>query len=62
MKSILKVLLLGSLMIVSRLNKHNWQLTPQPVEVIIPATYPMSGNELTKTVNTPIQQLYISQR
>ncbi|MDQ4139208.1 MAG: hypothetical protein M3142_01665 [Bacteroidota bacterium] len=62
MKSILKVLLLGSLMIVSRLNKQNWQIATKSNKVNIPAAYPLSNNNLTKVVNSPIQQLYISQK
>ncbi|QMU27025.1 hypothetical protein [Adhaeribacter radiodurans] len=62
MKSILKLLLLVSLMVVSRLDKQNWHLTAKANKESIPATYPVSDNNFTKVVNSPIQQFYISQK
>ncbi|QNF33314.1 hypothetical protein HUW51_11455 [Adhaeribacter swui] len=61
MKSILKLLLLGSLMVISRLNKENGQLTAKSDKEVTPTPYTVNNN-YTKLVNSPIQQFYISQK
>lgn len=62
MKSLLKVLVLVSLIVISRLDKQNWQLTTKPIKVSIPSSYPLKAGNFSKAANTPIQQLFITQR
>ncbi|RDC66333.1 hypothetical protein [Adhaeribacter pallidiroseus] len=61
MKSLLKVLVLVSLIVISRLDKQNWELTAKPVKVSPPSAYPLKAVDFSKTGNTSIQQLFISQ-
>ena len=61
MKSLLKVLVLVSLIVISRLDKQNWQLTTKPVKVNTPSAYPLKAVDFSKAGTTPIQQLFISQ-